>query len=149
VFEFIRIKDKEDIGAWMEVARLAKISRPERFLHLLERENSTIEDGYAFALVNQNNNEIAGTAFIQKSLNDQNHSLSVHAVAIAETTQRQGLGRILIQHIEQKAKELGASQIRLFTTGAADFYTKCGFTTYGQMPSEKNKPRFFQYKNLN
>jgi len=47
---------------------------------------------------------------------------------VAARKQRQGLGRLLIQFVEQQAKEIGISQLTVRASlNAVPFYEKCGF----------------------
>ena len=148
MYELYKIESEQDASEWLELAKLAKIARPERFIHLIKIKNPTIDDGFAFALKKKDSPDILATAFLKRTLYDQNHSISLFAIATKPDLKGMGIGRILLEKIETIIKQHKATEIRLFTTTAYGFYEKCGYKKYGELTSETGIPRYYQYKTI-
>lgn len=71
-------------------------------------------------------------------------------IAVLEAYQKQGIGRMLINEVEEKARELGYHSIGSITrVTAADFYKKCGYVVKGySTPLFERVPTFWVEKDL-
>lgn len=71
-------------------------------------------------------------------------------IAVAEAYQRRGVGRMLVDFVENKAHEEGYKIIGSVTrVTAADFYTKCGYVVKGySTPLTERVPTFWVEKIL-
>lgn len=56
----------------------------------------------------------------------------VEEVMVDEESRRQGVGRLLMEAFETRARALGARVVALATRRAAPFYTSIGYTASGQ-----------------
>ena len=68
---------------------------------------------------------------------DVSRPLYLLDMAVDPAQQRQGIGRTLLQHASELAREWPASAIRLdaydHAAGAGDFYLKCGYREVGRV----------------
>lgn len=146
MYNFSPIHVEKDLDKWFEIACEAKLADPDKFYEAA-RIGRDLDSGQAFAL-KDNDGDIVAAVFIKRSLYDQNYSASLFALAVKPVLKNQGIGRILMREIETYLKAHDITQARLFTTGATGFYQKCGYEIFGQMDSEKGKPRFYLMKNF-
>lgn len=71
-------------------------------------------------------------------------------IAVAEGCQHRGIGRMMVQHVEAMAKEMGFHAIGSVTrVTAAEFYEKCGYVVKGySSPLFDRIPTFWVEKSL-
>ena len=64
--------------------------------------------------------------------------LNIHDLAVAHAFQGRGIGRKLVEHVANLAKELGCCKVTLEVldgnTRASDLYKSCGFANYALSP---------------
>lgn len=69
------------------------------------------------------------------------HMKNIMGIAVDEKFRRMGIGRMLIEAVEEWAKSTGAAGIRLVSgaarTGAHEFYRHCGFASDKQQVNFK------------
>ncbi len=61
-------------------------------------------------------------------------TLYVHQLGVAPAARRQGVGRALLQRVDEAARSLGVTQVALdtwaFNTDAMAFFERCGFEVF-------------------
>ena len=82
-----------------------------------------------YMAVNEQNGEIAGVVKLferELALGQFSH------IAVSEKYQHQGIGRLLVNTVESKAKELGFKKMGTLTrVTATGFYERCGYIPQG------------------
>ena len=69
--------------------------------------------------------------------------------AVLMECRKQGIGRLLLQKVEEKVLELGGSSLSLHSQiRAKQFYEKCGYISYGEVELEENYPHIWMKKIL-
>jgi predicted GNAT family N-acyltransferase len=82
-------------------------------------------------------------------LRPHGESLKMRQVAVAESHQNRGLGRLLVAASETWAKELGVAEIELHARETAvPFYERLGYQAEGETFTEVGIPHRFMRKNL-
>lgn len=77
------------------------------------------------------------------------NSVKMRQVAVDTPLQGQGIGRILVTFAEDVARQHGFRRIRLAARESAiPFYTRLGYTPYGEMFEEVTLPHLEMRKNL-
>ena len=70
-------------------------------------------------------------------------------LAVMKSVRGSGVGRALINYAEEKARNLGASELRLHSQCRAQaFYEKCGYTAYGEIELDEGCPHIWMKKVL-
>ncbi|SCZ08552.1 GNAT family N-acetyltransferase [Alkaliphilus peptidifermentans] len=71
--------------------------------------------------------------------------LYVSTVFVDEEYRRKGVGKLLMEQLEQRAKELGADMIRLdtFDWQGREFYKSIGFKEVGRYDTEEFSEHFY------
>lgn len=84
------------------------------------------------ALVAVENEEVVGTVSLKKYDMDTRKQYSpwLSSMYVREDKRKQGIGKQLVQALENKAKELGVKILYLYTPDAEDFYHKYGWQTF-------------------
>jgi len=82
------------------------------------------------ALVAKADGESIGTCLLVESEIEPNHDVSpwLAGLFVASEHRRKGAGAVLVQAIEDQARQRGFSRLYLYTTGAVGFYTRLGWT---------------------
>ena len=69
--------------------------------------------------------------------------------AVIKEYRKQGVGRLLLNAVEQKVKENGHNQLILHSQiRAKQFYEKCGYVSFGDIELEENYPHIWMKKDL-
>lgn len=74
---------------------------------------------------------------------------TIGRVAVDKEYRKTGLGRVVMESLESKAKELGASFVSLSAQlRAKDFYIKCGYSPCSQVYFDEDCPHIAMKKQL-
>lgn len=97
--------------------------------------------------------EIVGVISLYNNRNkifDTIHQLQIRGMAVLEEYQNQGLGALLVKHIEKIAKELEKSLLWFNAREkAVSFYNKLGYTTHGDVFEIENVGlHYLMYKEI-
>jgi D-alanine-D-alanine ligase len=88
--------------------------------------------GYEFVFAEQIGEVVAYACFGRNSLTVQ--SWDVYWIAVEKSLQGQGLGRVLLEHVQQHIAQAGGGRVYIETSHRADyqatrgFYERCGYT---------------------
>lgn len=100
-----------------------------------------------FMAVDDSTGEIVGTI---KLFEKETGIAQFSHLAVLESYQQKGIGRLLVNAVEERASQMGYHTIGSVTrVTAADFYTKCGYVVKGySTPLFERVPTFWVEKNL-
>lgn len=97
-----------------------------------------VRDGSTTQFVGEENGVVAGTVLLQKAwAPNQQHRCDVAKLLVHREFRRRGLGTLLMQALEAKARALGLRLITFDTVahgGSESFYRELGFTCAGYIP---------------
>ena len=120
----------------------AKLIREEVFIQEQGFKNEFDEyDDYVDTLVLYNDqNEPIATARVYE-IDSVNKIYKLGRIAVRKQFRGLGLGRVLIDNLEKKAKELGAKEFYVSAqVRAVPFYNKCGYKEYGKQYMDEHVP---------
>ncbi len=101
---------------------------------------------YHFVAYDQNERPI-GTCRIFTEDNSDIYYLG--RLAVLKEVRAGGVGRALLNCAEDKARELGAVELKLHSQCRAQvFYEKCGYTAYGEIELDEGCPHIWMKKVL-
>lgn len=102
------------------------------------KQKADVASGQTTLFVAEENGVIAGTVMLQKAWPpNQPHRCEVAKLLVHRDFRRQGLGTLLMQALEAKAKALGLTLITFDTvakSAAETLYRQLGFTCAGYIP---------------
>ena len=80
---------------------------------------------------------------------EDKHTYHIGRLAVLEDYRSRGVGSFILKTFEDKAKELGASKMRLGSQiDKADFYIKNGYKKYGDIFDDAGYPHIMMIKDL-
>lgn len=92
------------------------------------------------------NDKVIGCVFLQPR---QNNEVQLRAMAVYTEWQGKGVGRLLVEALEQFALQQGSSKITLHARKVAlEFYKALGYTQYGDEFTEVGIPHYMMEKSL-
>jgi amino-acid N-acetyltransferase len=122
----------------MEIRQISQ-NTFSKSLELLQKNNLPTEDisGATKLFAAADNDEVVGTIGIEF----YKGAALLRSLVVTEAYQGKGLGRKLVEHIENFAKENGAKELILLTTTASDYFTKRAYQTIqrNNVPEELKK----------
>ena len=88
------------------------------------------DQSHGVALVAKVDDEPIGTCLLVESEIEPNHDVSpwLAGLFVVPAHRRKGAGAVLVHAIEDQARQRGASRLYLYTSAAAGFYAKLGWT---------------------
>lgn len=102
------------------------------------KTSHSVKEGGTIQFVAEENGMIAGTVLLQKAwAPNQPHRCEVAKLLVHRDFRRKGLGTLLMQALEDKARELGFTLITFDTVAHGSpekFYRDLGFTCAGYIP---------------
>lgn len=103
-------------------------------------------DNHAIHFVAYDGKENAlGTCRIFKE--DDSEVFYLGRLAVAKAARKNGVGRLLLNNAEEKARILGARELRLHSQSRArEFYERCGYTAYGEIELDEGCPHIWMRK---
>ncbi len=120
-------KTKEDFKAYYAL-RYKILREPLGQPHGSEKDDYEPISIHFTAVNDQTGEIVGGVKLFEKEPGVGQYS----HIAVAEAYQHQGIGRILIQAVEQKARELGYKKLGTLTRlTATGFYERCGYRPVG------------------
>lgn len=127
-------KNVQDIHA----DRFPTYFKPYEYEPIRDFYKKTVTDPKQIFLLIENNNIPFGYVWMtlkestESAFKKASKSLYIHQISVDKNSSNNGAGTKLISHIEQMAKEIGATKIELDywidNTIARNFYKKSGFT---------------------
>jgi GNAT superfamily N-acetyltransferase len=89
------------------------------------------DQSHGVALVAKADGEPIGTCLLVESEIEPNHDVSpwLAGLFVVPEHRRKGAGAVLVRAIEDQARQRGFSRLYLYTTDAAGFYTRLGWST--------------------
>jgi GNAT superfamily N-acetyltransferase len=125
----IRAADSQDADALLRLATVFATSfavQPAAFQRSL---SIILADKHARLLVAEQDAQVVGylLGFLHASFYANRPVAWVEEITVAESSRRQGIGRLLMQHFEDWATAHDAALVGLATRRAASFYTSLGF----------------------
>ena len=103
------------------------------------KQKTDVGSGQTTLFVAEENGAIAGTVMLQKAWPpNQPHRCDVAKLLVHQDFRRRGLGTLLMQALEDKARALGLTLITFDTVAqspAEAFYRQLGFTCAGYIPN--------------
>lgn len=82
-----------------------------------------LREGFRTFWVAQAGAEVVGAV----GLEPHGQTALLRSLVVREDRRRGGLGAALVRRVIREARRLGARQVLLATSGAADFFRRCGF----------------------
>jgi acetyltransferase len=111
---------------------------------LEELHSTALADGARVVLVAERDNEVVGMAhLVPSAAANAPHRAEVQRVAVAASARGTGVGRQLMEAVEEAALERDLSLLWLTTHDASDacaFYEAVGYTKLGVMPAYSLRP---------
>ena len=88
------------------------------------------DQAHGIALVAKLGEEPIGTCLLVESEIEPNHDVSpwLAGLFVVPEHRRRGAGAILVHAVEDQARQRGVRRLYLYTTAAAGFYTRLGWT---------------------
>jgi ribosomal protein S18 acetylase RimI-like enzyme len=144
-----RSSDASDLEAFLEIVRSYSLTAEERAS--LEREFGELGGNRLIYVAWEGPHPVGAVQLILRNAdNDQELAdggsvAHVHHLRVLHHRQRQGLGRLLMEHVEDEARSLGFRRLSLgvesWNEGAIAFYKRLGFEQLkeadGRTPDEK------------
>jgi predicted N-acetyltransferase YhbS len=92
------------------------------------------DQGLGVALVAKTGGEPIGTCLLVESEIEPNHDVSpwLAGLFVVPAHRRKGTGAVLVHAIENEARQRGYSRLYLYTTEAAPFYARLGWSVVGR-----------------
>ena len=89
------------------------------------------DQSHGVALVAKADGEPIGTCLLVESEIEPNHDVSpwLAGLFVVPEHRRKGAGAVLVRAIEDQARQRGFSRLYLYTTDAAGFYARLGWST--------------------
>ena len=106
-------------------------------------------DSYVDTMVIYDNNLPIATGRLYE-IDATNKVFKLGRIAVIKKYRKQGIGRIVLHNLENKAKELGAKSYYLSAqVVAVPFYNKCGYIEYGKTYYEEHIEHISMKKQAN
>lgn len=104
-------------------------------------------DDYAIHLVMYEGEKAVATC--RFFLKEDNETYMFGRLCVLKEYRGQSLGREMLKRVEEIVKEKGGKAIILHSQyHAKEFYEKCGFTQFGEIDYEQNKPHAWMRKEI-
>ena len=123
--------------------------RTEVFIHeqgfTAEQEHDALDEVVLHIVLYDGGSPIATGRIID----DGDGTYHIGRLAVLKPRRGEGIGAVLLRHMEEKAAELGAQTILLGAQAyAAEFYEKSGYTAYGEQYMDCHVPHINMRKKL-
>lgn len=98
---------------------------------LASLERFAADPSQGVALIAKCDGEPIGTCLLVESEIEPNHDVSpwLAGLFVVPEQRRKGAGAVLVRAIEDQARQRGFSRLHLYTTSAAGFYARLGWST--------------------
>ena len=109
-------------------------------------EQDEFDDIAIHLVMYENGKTLATCRFFLK---EDNESYMFGRLCVLKECRGKSLGREMLKRVEEIVKEKGGKAIILHSQyHAKGFYEKCGFTQFGEMDYEQNKPHAWMRKEI-
>lgn len=109
------------------------------------REDFDEQDAHSWHVIVYDGEEPVGTGRVFEK------DVQWHAgrISVLEPYRREGVGRVVMENLEQKVRELGGSSLLLSAQcTAAGFYRRCGYKEQGEVYEDIHCPHIDMLKSL-
>jgi len=96
----------------------------ERLLSASDLPLDGVRESFASFIVAEDDNEIAGAAGLEKF----GSAALLRSAVVATKHRGSGIGRLLVEHLLERAEEAGIDELYLLTTTAENYFPRFGFT---------------------
>ena len=108
----------------IRTANDSDLAAVERMLSASDLPLDGVRENFASFVVAEDEHEIAGAAGLEKF----GSAALLRSAVVAPEHRGNGIGRLLVEHLLERAEEAGIDELYLLTTTAENYFPRFGFT---------------------